>query len=231
MADKNSIPVFRKPLYDLVGCRFGRWVVIAPHRIEGVHHTKWVCLCDCGTFKTVYGSSLKGGKHKSRSCGCLVLDTRAAKKLANPANVNGKPSKTYYIWRGAKSRCLSPSSSGYKYYGGKGIGISDSWMTYTNFLADMGEAPAGLSLDRVDAKGDYCVENCRWADNHTQSRNRTNNVWIDTPDGKMISVDAAKKYGISHSAFMKRVKKGWPMDSLITPPDPRFIREQSSRTR
>ena len=72
-----------------------------------------------------------------------------------------------------KMRCYNEKSSGYKYYGGRGIQICDRWLeSYENFLADMGERPTGKSLDRIDTDGNYCKENCRWATNKEQGRNR-----------------------------------------------------------
>src|SRR6185503_18205761 len=80
----------------------------------------------------------------------------------------------YQSWHGMKTRCLRPSSRMYYRYGGRGITVCERWMQFENFLADMGERPAGMSLDRIDSNGNYEPSNCRWADDKTQNRNRSN---------------------------------------------------------
>ncbi len=84
-------------------------------------------------------------------------------------------SPTYVSWCAMKSRCLRPCMRSYPRYGGRGITICDRWMVFANFLADMGERPKGMTLDRIDNDGNYEPGNCRWADNKTQHKNKTNN--------------------------------------------------------
>jgi len=72
-----------------------------------------------------------------------------------------------------KARCNNPKAPKYKYYGAKGVSICERWGQFENFLEDMGERPAGKSLDRFpDKKGNYCKDNCRWATIEQQNRNR-----------------------------------------------------------
>lgn len=73
-----------------------------------------------------------------------------------------------------KTRCLNPKHIGYAYYGGRGISICDRWLGedgFENFLADMGERPAGTTLDRIDNDGDYEPGNCRWVTPKEQQAN------------------------------------------------------------
>ena len=72
-----------------------------------------------------------------------------------------------------KKRCLHSGSEKYKYYGARGITVAPEWMIFENFLADMEEKPSPeLTLERVDVNKGYSKENCCWATQITQTRNR-----------------------------------------------------------
>lgn len=98
-------------------------------------------------------------------------------------NTAGRPThgksgtRTHRIWKNMKSRCLNPRVPCYKFYGGRGITICARWLKFENFLADMGEAPDNLTIDRFpDKDGAYDPGNARWATMKEQNNNRRDRI-------------------------------------------------------
>lgn len=121
---------------------------------------------------------------------------------------------TYRSWQMMKNRCLNPKTPDFKHYGAKGITITRKWLTYEGFLADMGERPEGMTLDRRDNSKNYCRSNCRWASRSTQARNRDYTLNIVHEGRTYKSWELAKKLKLKLSSLHIRLWKF--RDGLIT---------------
>ena len=163
---------------DLNGKTFGDLTVVKyAGYVDKFSRAMWVCQCSCGSQKTYAGSSLSYGAIVS--CGCKKIErakTLSNKYLLIHGKTSGGNSKIYRIWSNMMTRCNNPKSSNYKYYGGRGISVSEEWKNFSNFYCDMGDCPEGYTLDRIDVNGNYEKLNCRWADWKTQAANRRNNI-------------------------------------------------------
>lgn len=124
-----------------------------------------------------------------------------------------RPSE-YNSWANMKQRVLNENRPSYCDYGGRGITICEKWMTFDGFFEDMGFKPSvDFSIERVDVDGNYCKENCVWADRLTQNLNqrvrkdnKSGRVGVHWDDRKerwiaQIQIDGKRKQLISTADY------------------------------
>lgn len=127
-------------------------------------------------------------------------------------------SMTYKTWSGMLSRCRTTSATGYENYGGRGIRVCDRWLDFNNFLEDMGEKPAGMSIDRINSNGDYEPGNCQWSTRKEQNRNQRRNVEL-THEGRSQCISAwAEELGFEEATIRARLSRGWSVDMALSTP-------------
>ena len=185
---------------DLVGQRFSRLVVTAGVGTKN-GHSMWECLCDCGNTTFVSASTLRS--LHTKSCGCL--HTKHRHKMS-------KASKEYEAWHQMKKRCCNPRDKDYKNYGGRGITICSRWLDkdvgFVNFLEDMGEFPAGMTLDRKNNDGSYSKDNCRLATRREQANNRRGNKLITFHNETKTLSDWEESLGFNKGILKGRLNRG-----------------------
>jgi hypothetical protein len=130
--------------------------------------------------------------------------------------IGGQYSTTYHSWQAMLARCRYVERDVHAKHAARGISVCDRWLSFENFLADMGERPDGTTLDRhPNNDGDYEPGNCRWATSMEQARNRRNtrltfeqalDVAVRRMRGESC-VSIAADYGISES-LPREIAKG-----------------------
>ena len=187
-------------MIDLTGQRFGKLKVIELAAKDKRGECKWLCKCDCGNTKVVYGYHLRKGH--TVSCGCHMLVTH---------KTHGE-SKTrlYKIWLKMRDRCSNPKSENYKYYGGQGVTICKEWADYEAFKiwALNNGYSNELTIDRIDPCGNYEPSNCRWVTMTEQLKNKRNTVLL-THNGHTDTLRGwSKILNIPKSTLQQRYRKG-----------------------
>lgn len=124
-----------------------------------------------------------------------------------------KQSRTQRKWGSMIQRCTNPNHERWKYYGGRGIKVCRRWRRFKNFLADMGEAPEGMWLDRIDNNKGYEPGNCRWVSPKEQANNRRQRSAV-----KGSLRNDAKLAGIPYARVYLRIRSGWSRQDALSVP-------------
>ncbi len=207
---------------DFVGSRFGRLRVTG--FVQSIKNTTlWSVRCDCGTEKTVRRTNLHANGIKS--CGCLVREGMSERATTHGLTKPGLRHPLYSTWDSMKRRCHGKGA--HSRYGGRGINVCERWLSgedgktgFECFLKDMGPRPEGCSIDRIDNNGPYSPENCRWATQKQQQRNRSSNRSVVFNGEVMLLVEAIELSGLNEATVYGRLKLGWSeQDALSTPVD------------
>lgn len=202
--------------HNLTKRKFGKLTAIQPQDKSKDRQIRWLCRCDCGQETIVRSSSLRSGHTKS--CGCLQKEISIQYNTRHGHTKRGKQSKSYKAWYHIIQRCTNPNDNNYNNYGDRGIKVYKKWLKFENFLEDMGEAPKGLQIDRINNNKGYYKENCRWATPKQNSRNKRDNRLI-LYGGKIQCISAwAEELNISSGTLSSRLNRGWSVRrAFITP--------------
>lgn len=208
----------------MIGLSFGRWTVLAESERRVTGKRQWLCRCDCGTERHITGSNLRNGI--SRSCGCYK---RERIHLAKYRHGRGSSDRTYSAWSSMRNRCTNSRCARYARYGGRGICVCARWQSFETFLADMGDCPPGMSIERIDNDGNYEPSNCRWATAMEQSLNKSTTRYVVAFGHRQPLKAWTDQYGLPFLLVWKRLSRGWlPERALMTPAQPNGAKDRRS---
>lgn len=193
---------------EMLGKQYGRLTVQSEvGRIGG--HLSYLCVCDCGKQTTISGPNLRNGTTKS--CGCLRSEKSSERVLKHGMSL----SKEYKTWMGMHRRCYDSTARGYSRYGGRGISVCERWHSFENFYADMGNKPSDMSIERIDNDKSYSPENCRWATNVEQSKNRRLTINLTYNGVTMCLKDWSRKIGKPYTTMQLHYRNGYSTEQIL----------------
>ncbi len=192
-----------RPVSMVIGTKFGLLTVLERVPSKARAQTRWLCQCECGKQTEVYATHLRSGNTKS--CGCNHANAHREAITTHGLT----KSRTYRTWAMMKQRCLNPSAKDFHKYGAQGITVCDRWLSFDNFIADMGLRPEGMTLDRINNDGPYSPDNCRWATLTEQQANRKRTQFL-TYNGETLPISEwARRVGMQNKNLYMRIRYGW----------------------
>lgn len=159
-----------------VGSVYGRLTAIQfLEKVRGRNY--WLLKCECGKEKRAADTDLRCGDTKS--CGCLNAEMTKARETVH----GGAGTYLFRLLQKMKERCTNPNCKQYKYYGARGISVSEEFYDFAIFR-DYMHNDVGfdekyvkankLEIDRIDNNKGYERGNLRLVTHQENCNNRRN---------------------------------------------------------
>lgn len=214
-----------KPL-DLTGQKFGMLTAVRSTGEKLRSSYLWEFRCDCGNLVVRSGPAVKFGMIKS--CGCatsaMISEARTTHGLTKGRRKRADKAlpKEYRVWLGIKTRCTNKNDASYLEYGARGVYVCAEWMdSYEAFFNHIGPCPSDThSIDRIDTKEGYVINNVRWATPKEQSNNRTTNRLVEIEGVVKTLAQWVEYFGlVDYACARHRIAvRGWDPKQALTIP-------------
>lgn len=190
---------------------------------EGPHHytsggnrkRQVVLRCQCGAEVTTTIQRWRTGHTKS--CGCLQ---RSGENYRRGSEHRMCRTPIYYAWQAMKQRTTPGSSRQKANPNYEPVGRDPRWDRFEAFYEDMNQTyfPNAV-LGRIGDVGDYEPDNVRWQTKQESIREMLLvGERIHRLDDGRVAVDVARANGLSGSAMLARLRRGWSLDQAVTLP-------------
>lgn len=118
--------------------------------------------------------------------------------------------KLLKAWQNMRDRCRTIY---------KGIEICPEWSSRDKFCQDMGEPPSPKhTLERKDNSKGYSKENCIWALQEVQNKNKGDTIMVELNGKTQCLSDWCRELGLNRSTIGNRIAKGMSPERALTLP-------------
>ena len=204
MKSNSGNPIYQpNKQRDITEKKFGKLTALSFEYRDDKHRHFWKFRCDCGNEIVLRKSSVTSGN--TSQCRECSLKERKIKATTHGMS----KTRLYREWSGMLQRCELETSTSYERYGALGISVCEEWHSFEVFAKwalENGYSDK-LTIDRIDSKGNYEPNNCRWAGVIEQNNNQKSNVSFEYKGETHTLAEWARLYGIKYHCFYARWKK------------------------
>lgn len=136
-----------------------------------------------------------------RRLNCLCTACAGAKRKTHGLT-SGAKHPLYKVLNGMIVRCTYPSATHYKYYGGRGIDVCQTWREDPQSFVSWAESQGwikGLEVDRINPDGNYSPENCRII-THRENSQKTRRIKTKPEQVTEVRKALASGMSLNHAA-------------------------------
>lgn len=136
-------------------------------------------------------------------------------------------SNLYRVWKFMIHRCTNPKQTSYEKYGGAGIKVCDEWLDdFINFndWAEKHGYKDGLILSRIDDKGDFTPDNCKFINRKAKANELGSENKVKYRGREYFISELAVKFGLEPHILFSRLRNDWSVAKALNTP----VREKST---